>query len=47
MGKVDLESVVFVNLLALAINYSEFHPTAQLISTVAASLYTAIKLLTP
>lgn len=44
MEKLDVESIVLVNLLAIAINYSEFSTATQLICTLAASFYTAGKI---
>ena len=44
METLEIESIVLVNLLAIAINYSDFSPATQLICTVSASFYTLAKI---
>jgi hypothetical protein len=45
MGRVDMEPVILVNMLALAIQFSDFSPLTQCACTVLCGVYTLVKII--
>lgn len=45
MGKVDMEPVILVNMLGIAVQFSDFSPLTQCVCGVLCGVYTLVKII--